>query len=167
MASPEDWIKGYRFHEKALEFLNIYDVMNDWDHIIYETRVENNPIENREGKESMSSYHQNKKKQINAGDISKTIREILQTSGNSFGLTSCLSPIKKKTNAPRIRIAKNHLHQRKPYHNDDGNNSASLTSVYSRKNLLKTYICYTARKKRSKAIVSYDHVKPKRTNEIF
>ena len=36
MASPEDWIKGYKFQEKALEFLNIYDVMNDWDTIIYE-----------------------------------------------------------------------------------------------------------------------------------
>ena len=39
LASPEDWIKGYKFHEKALEFLNIYDVMNDWDTIIYEARV--------------------------------------------------------------------------------------------------------------------------------
>ena len=45
LASPEDWIKGYKFHEKALEFLNIYDVMNDWDTIIYEARVEKNPIE--------------------------------------------------------------------------------------------------------------------------
>ena len=47
MASPEDWIKGYKFHEKALEFLNIYDVMNDWDTIIYEARVEKNPIEKK------------------------------------------------------------------------------------------------------------------------
>ena len=47
MASPKDWIKGYKFHEKALEFLNIYDVMNDWDTIIYEARVEKNPIEKK------------------------------------------------------------------------------------------------------------------------
>ena len=115
----------------------------------------------------MSSYHQNKKKQINAGDISKTIREILQTSGNSFGLTSCLSLIKKKTNIPRMRVPKNHFHQKKPFHNDDRYNSASLTLVYIRKNLLKTYICYTVRRKRSKAIVPYNHVKPKRTNVLF
>ena len=115
----------------------------------------------------MSSYHLNKKKQINAGDTSKTIREILQTSGNSFGLTSYLSPIKKKTNAPRMSIPQNHLNQRKLYHNDDGSNSANLTSVYSGKNLLEMYICYTVRKKCSKAIVSYNHVKPKRTNVLF
>ena len=114
----------------------------------------------------MSSYHLNKKKQINAGDTSKTIRDILQTSGNSFGLTSCLSPIKKKTNAPRIRIAQNRLNRRKAY-NDDLSNSAHLTSVLSRKKLLEMYICYTARKKRSKAIVLYNHVKPKRTNILF
>ena len=36
IASQEDWIKGYKFHEKALEFLNT---------IIYEARVEKNPIE--------------------------------------------------------------------------------------------------------------------------
>ena len=47
MASPEDWIKGYKFHEKALEFLNIYDVINDWDTIINEARVEKNPIEKK------------------------------------------------------------------------------------------------------------------------
>ena len=73
----------------------------------------------------MSSYHLNKKKQINAGDTSKTIREILQTSGNSFGVRSCLSPIKKKTNAPRIRIQQNHLNRRKACHNDDEYDSGS------------------------------------------
>ena len=119
LAFLEDWIKGYKFHEKALEFLNIYDVMNDWDTIIYEARVEKNPIE-KTGK-----------------GINVLLPSGVQTSGNSFGLTSYLSRIKKKTNIPRMRVPKNHFHQRKPYHNDDdGYNSASFTSVYIRK---KTY----------------------------
>ena len=44
MVSSEDWVLGYKFHEEALEFLNIYEVMNDWDSIIYETRVEKNYV---------------------------------------------------------------------------------------------------------------------------
>ncbi|MCG7867516.1 MAG: hypothetical protein JAY74_14275, partial [Candidatus Thiodiazotropha taylori] len=47
MASPEDWVLGYKFYEKALEFLNIYEVMNDWDSIIYEARVEKNLIKKK------------------------------------------------------------------------------------------------------------------------
>ena len=44
MVSSEDWVLGYKFHEEALEFLNIYEVMNDWDSIIYDTRVEKNYV---------------------------------------------------------------------------------------------------------------------------
>lgn len=40
MTSPQEWIEGYKYHEAALECLNIYNVMEDWDEVIAENMTE-------------------------------------------------------------------------------------------------------------------------------